>query len=258
MDNQAHLLSWVILSVLSGETSANLKCCSTGGTVYLHIQNTSRKPGDIRWKHENNNKFENKSTPSIEVFQNWTLKISNIHKNWSGDITAYGYDSDGRHLLTETHHLVVLGHPVVEFLTCAHGTSVFYCADDNGDDTLYTWTVRDDVLGEEKVFSNSSKHISVEVLSGSVHCTVEKKNCTVQSEPVSFNCTKTPTPWCLTALTGVSVLMLCLTVAGISFCFLRWYKKHRLSTKSENSSVSPTPVNEDIVYSEVRVAKQRR
>nr|XP_023654484.1 uncharacterized protein LOC111836992 [Paramormyrops kingsleyae] len=256
MDIQAHLLSWVILSFLSGETSANLKCCSTGGTVYLHIQNTSRKPGDIRWKHENNNKFENKSTPSIEVFQNWTLKISNIHKNWSGDITAYGYDSDGRHLLTETHHLVVLGHPVVEFLTCAHGTSEFYCADDNGDDTLYTWTVRDDVLGEEKVFSNSSKHISVEVLSGSVHCTVETKSCSAQSKPLSFYCTRKS--WCVDTLIGVSVLLLCLIVAGISFFILRRHKKHILNSSSEDSSVSPRPVNEDIVYSEVRVVKQCR
>nr|XP_023668351.1 uncharacterized protein LOC111844262 isoform X2 [Paramormyrops kingsleyae] len=258
MDNQAHLLSWVILSVLSGVTSVNLQCCSTGETVYMQIPDNSIKA--VQWKYGNytvaTSTIRYKS--STEVFQNFTLKITNIQKNWSGDITAYGYDSNGKHLLTETHHLVVLGHPVVEFLTCAHGTSVFYCADDNGDDTLYTWTVRDDVLGEEKVFSNSSKHISVEVLSGSVHCTLKTKSCTVQSEPVSFNCTKTPTPWGLTALTGVSVLMLCLTVAGISFCFLRWYKKHHLSTKSENSSVSPTPVNEDIVYSEVRVAKQRR
>ncbi|XP_048885833.1 uncharacterized protein LOC125751222 isoform X1 [Brienomyrus brachyistius] len=258
MDIQAHLLSWAILSFLSGETSANLQCCKAGGTVYLHIQNRSQKLRDIRWKHENNIKFENKSTSSAEIFQNWTLKISNIQKNWTGDITASGYDSDGKHVLTETHHLVVLGHPVVEFLTCTHGTSVFYCADDSGEDTLYTWTVRDEDLGKEKVFSNSSKHISVEVISGSVHCTVQKKSCSAQSKPVSFNCTKTPTAWCPTALTSVSVLMPCLTVAGISFCFLRWYKKHRLSAKSENSSVSPTPVNEDIVYSEVRVAKQCR
>ncbi|XP_048885834.1 uncharacterized protein LOC125751222 isoform X2 [Brienomyrus brachyistius] len=258
MDIQAHLLSWAILSFLSGVTSVKLQCCIRGETIYLHIQNNSIK--SVQWKYGDNAIATSKISYkfSTEVFQNFTLKMTNIQKNWTGDITASGYDSDGKHVLTEKHHLVVLGHPVVEFLTCTHGTSVLHCADDSGEDTLYTWTVRDDVLGEEKVFSTSCKYISVEVISGSVHCTVQKKSCSAQSEPVSFNCTKTPTAWCPTALTGVSVLILCLTVAWISFCFLRWYKKHRLSAKSENSSVSPTPVNEDIVYSEVRVAKQCR
>ncbi|XP_048884869.1 uncharacterized protein LOC125750709 [Brienomyrus brachyistius] len=256
MDIQAHLLSWAILSFLSGETSANLQCCKAGGTVYLHIQKTSQKLRDIRWKHENNIKFENKSTSSAEIFQNRTLKISNIQKNWTGDITAFGYDSDGKHVLTETHHLVVLGHPVVEFLTCTHGTSVLHCADDNGEDTLYTWTVRDDVLGEEKVFSNSCKHISVEVISGSVHCTVQKKTCSAQSESLSFYCTRKS--WCFDALIGVSVLLLCLIVAGISFFILRRHKKHFFNASSGDSSVSPRPVNEDVVYSEVKVVKQCR
>ncbi|XP_018588905.1 uncharacterized protein LOC108922975 [Scleropages formosus] len=181
---------WALLHLFSGESSSDPQCCRSGENVYLHLQNENTSFEDVSWVFSTSEivgNFKCIFKSSAELFQNGTLKISNIQANWSGEFTATGYDGRGANTVKETHHLLVLDPPEVHLTVCINGTSVFYCANENGHDVTHTWTVNNSALGEETLFNNSNKHVILANMSGTVRCSVEKKGCSFHSCQVYEN-----------------------------------------------------------------------
>ncbi|XP_018589028.2 uncharacterized protein LOC108923056 [Scleropages formosus] len=259
MDRRATICFWAIFQLISGESSSKPHCIRSGENVYLHLQHRKTNLSTLSWAYSNENKsnsvvanFNHNFKSSAELFQNGTLKITNIQTNWSVNITATGYNDRGVNIVKEIHHLLVLDTPVVELVLCINEASAFYCANKNGQDVTHRWTVNNSALGEETVFSNSNKHLFLKNTSGSVRCSVEKKGCVVQSEPQYISCRKHSEkevqPWCVSALISISSVLLCLIMAGLLTCLLRTYRQHLQNMNSEEHRPPAGAISDNLIY----------
>ncbi|XP_061093114.1 T-cell surface antigen CD2-like [Conger conger] len=257
----------MLLSLFSGESCGQTIYGTVGEDVYLHLRETNgRSFHDIQWSYQNKllAKTESSIKSFAEVVSNGTLKLHTVRRNYSGVYTAKAYDDQGIFTFNESSYLFVMDPPVIELVLCTQEVSVFHCVGENGPDAVYEWRVSIQNQGHRTVSNHTGKYLALKYSSGNISCTLKIGNFNSQSETYSLFCKESglsgpELKWCVSMEVLVMLGLLCFMMCGISVAVQICLKQRNSNVTSEARSLSVEMAQDDgIVYSEVRVGKQRK
>ncbi|XP_069051660.1 T-cell surface antigen CD2-like [Lepisosteus oculatus] len=156
-----------------------------------------------------------------EIFLNGTLRLDNVSKNDTGEITAKLFDENGKHILQIKYHLIVtdpVSQPIIEY-TCSQGQSEFHCSVES-DNPLYSWSFNNKPLLGVGIFHNVENHkLSLRNSSGRVTCTVSNNVTQNKSETLDFSCTGedsmqvTGSGWCI-GIKFSAIVLICMIASA--------------------------------------------
>nr|XP_015205257.1 PREDICTED: T-cell surface antigen CD2-like [Lepisosteus oculatus] len=199
MDRAWPLLAFSFLFLPGSRASPNLYV-ATGSTVYLTADNgTQLNFHELEWSMKTFRMAKLRNSTQlhyygrqVEIFLNGTLRLDNVSKNDTGEITAKLFDTNGKNILQITYNLNVLdpvSQPVVEYMKASNGQSEFHCLVKSGDDPLYSWSFDVKPLDSTVFFHIIENHkLRLSCYSGRVTCTVSNYVSRRYSEPLPFTC----------------------------------------------------------------------
>ncbi|XP_069051663.1 T-cell surface antigen CD2-like [Lepisosteus oculatus] len=270
MDRAWPLLAFSFLFLPGSRASPNLYV-ATGSTVYLTADNgTQLNFHEFDWymKTFRVAKLRNSTVHYYwrqgEIFLNGTLRLDNVSKNDTGEITAKLFDTNGKNILQITYNLNVLdpvSQPVVEYMKASNGQSEFHCLVKSGDDPLYSWSFDVKPLDSTVFFHIIENHkLRLSCYSGRVTCTVSNYVSRRYSEPLPFTCADeesmqvTGLGWCI----GIGIMFF---VCSSVVMFLLYSRKQKTPTVRFRQKNIPNQENQDeadVTYSELKIIKQQK
>ncbi|XP_045573608.1 hepatocyte cell adhesion molecule [Salmo salar] len=246
-DNGTHqcygALGEALFIVLAADSS-NEEIRLTKGDKYILDIKTGKD-----WEPKLQPEFKNRS----ELFNNGTFRLDRVLKNDSGDYKMEIFNSEGsllRHVNMRLQIQAPVSVPVLSHLCLPHGETLVTCSSE-GDGLQYSWTMSGQTLNRSVAFNAVTlKSSEMAELTCLAQNNVSRRNSTIDLPACPVVSSQFPFVAVTVALiVGTLTLLLALYVGINHLC------KKRTSRYDTSVSINE---DEDVVYADVKIDKQRK